>query len=290
MKLLANPLFLKMVVLFFGAAFAFLMGIFMMRRMHHSLVSEQASLQKSAPSADSFPLHTYHAVIQQLKQQKHELTALQQTERRRAKASENISVAVLSNLSAGVLFFGTNGLVRQANQSAKSILGFASQFWPDTRVAMVMNAEEIFRDTQAQSAAGQRPLAESIRYALRDGTLLRQVKAEYVTPAGEHREIQVTVSRVTAADASSIGATCLITDQTQIAQILRQQDMRREMSAEMALALRNSLVTISGYAQQLAQNRDPEVARQLAADIAAESAHLDRTIGGFLAGASAATT
>jgi len=153
-----------------------------------------------------------------------------------------------------------------------------------------MNAEEIFRDTQAQSAAGQRPLAESIRYALRDGTLLRQVKAEYVTPAGEHREIQVTVSRVTAADASSIGATCLITDQTQIAQILRQQDMRREMSAEMALALRNSLVTISGYAQQLAQNRDPEVARQLAADIAAESAHLDRTIGGFLAGASAATT
>ena len=282
MKLLANPLFLKMVVLFFGAAFAFLMGIFMMRRMHHSLVSEQASLQKSAPSADSFPLHTYHAVIQQLKQQKHELTALQQTERRRAKASENISVAVLSNLSAGVLFFGTNGLVRQANQSAKSILGFASP--------VGMNAEEIFRDTQAQSAAGQRPLAESIRYALRDGTLLRQVKAEYVTPAGEHREIQVTVSRVTAADASLIGATCLIADQTQIAQILRQQDMRREMSAEMALALRNSLVTISGYAQQLAQNRDPEVARQLAADIAAESAHLDRTIGGFLAGASAATT
>ncbi len=282
MKLLANPLFLKMVVLFFGAAFAFLMGIFMMRRMHHSLVSEQTSLQRSAPSAESFPLHTYHAVIQQLKQQKHELTALQQTERRRAKASENISVAVLSNLSSGVLFFGTNGLVRQANQSAKSILGFAS--------AVGMNAEEIFRDTQAQSAAGQRPLAESIRYALRDGTPLRQVKAEYVTPAGEHREIQVTVSRVAAADASSIGATCLITDQTQIAQILRQQDMRREMSAEMALALRNSLVTISGYAQQLTQNRDPEVARQLAADIAAESAHLDRTIGGFLAGAGAATT
>ena len=281
MKLLANPLFLKMVVLFFGAALAFLMGIFMMRRMYHSLVSEQASLQRSAPSAESFPLHTYHAVIQQLKQQKHELTALQQTERRRAKASENISVAVLSNLSSGVLFFGTNGLVRQANQSAKSILGFAS--------AVGMNAEEIFRDTQAQSAAGQRPLAESIRYALRDGTPLRQVKAEYVTPAGEHREIQVTVSRVAAADASSIGATCLITDQTQIAQILRQQDMRREMSAEMALALRNSLVTISGYAQQLAQNRDPEVARQLAADIAAESAHLDRTIGGFLAGASAAS-
>jgi len=56
------------------------------------------------------------------------------------------------------------------------------------------------------------------------------------------------------------------------------------MSAEMALGLRNSLTTISGYAQQLAASRDPELARQLAADIAAEAAHLDRTIGGFLAG------
>ena len=65
--------------------------------------------------------------------------------------------------------------------------------------------------------------------------------------------------------------------------IRRQQDLRGEMSAEMALALRNSLTTISGYAQQLAASRDAQLARQLAADIAAESAHLDRTIGGFLA-------
>ena len=36
-------------------------------------------------------------------------------ERRRAKTSENISAAVLSNLSSGVVFFTPNGLVRQAN-------------------------------------------------------------------------------------------------------------------------------------------------------------------------------
>ena len=50
----------------------------------------------------------------------------------------------------------------------------------------------------------------------------------------------------------------------------------------MALELRTSLTTISGYAQQLAGSRDPDLARQLAADIAAEAARLDRTIGGFL--------
>ena len=53
--------------------------------------------------------------------------------------------------------------------------------------------------------------------------------------------------------------------------------------AEMALALRTSLITISGYAQQLARNHDPELATQLATDIAAEAKHLDQTIGGFLA-------
>ena len=71
-------------------------------------------------------------------------------------------------------------------------------------------------------------------------------------------------------------------------QIRRQQELRGEMSAEMALELRTSLTTISGYAQQLAASRDTDLARQLAADIAAEAAHLDRTIGGFLAGAKAA--
>ena len=66
--------------------------------------------------------------------------------------------------------------------------------------------------------------------------------------------------------------------------------MRGEMSAEMALELRNALTTISGYAQQLAANRDPRLARQLASDIATEAAHLDRTIGGFLAGPRVART
>jgi signal transduction histidine kinase len=59
------------------------------------------------------------------------------------------------------------------------------------------------------------------------------------------------------------------------------------MSAEMALGLRTSLTTISGYAQQLAASRDAGLARQLAADIADEAAQLDRTIGGFLASAKA---
>ncbi len=35
------------------------------------------------------------------------------------RATENISAAVLSHLSSGVVFFNTAGLVRQANKAAK---------------------------------------------------------------------------------------------------------------------------------------------------------------------------
>ena len=125
LKLLANPIVLRMVLGAFAAGLAFLIGIIVIRRMRRRM-SEEASFTPDAASAEGFPLHTYHAVIQQLKQQKHELQSEQQVERRRAKTSENISAAVLSNLSSGVMFFTPDGLLRQANASARRILGFAS--------------------------------------------------------------------------------------------------------------------------------------------------------------------
>jgi signal transduction histidine kinase len=113
--------------------------------------------------------------------------------------------------------------------------------------------------------------------------LLPSVEAEHQTPSGETRFLEVMASRVLGADGSVLGVTCVINDRTEIANIRRQIELRGDLSAEMALALRTSLITISGYAQQLARNRDPELATQLAADIAAEAKHLDQTIGGFLA-------
>jgi nitrogen-specific signal transduction histidine kinase len=277
MKLLTNPIFLKMALVLFASGFAFFMAVLMMRRMRKSL-DQDASLPELSTSPDQLPLHTYHAVIQQLKQQKYELLALQQAEQRRAKTSESISAAVLSNLSSGVLFFGSNGLVRQANQAAKNILGIASPSG--------MDAAAIFRSTSGPTSSldgTTATLTESVNITLHEGIPLKRLAVEYLTPAGDHRMIEVTASRVPAADGTVLGVACLINDQTEISDIRRQIDLRGEMSAEMALALRTSLVTISGYAQQLALNHDPDLARQLAADIANEAKHLDHTIGGFLA-------
>ena len=269
-----------MSIVLFVSAFACWVATLLMRRMRRVL-TEESFVVDAAPELEQFPMHTYNAVIQQLKQQKHELLSLQQVERRRAKTSENISAAVLSNLSSGVLFLTSNGLVRTANAAAKSILGFASP--------VGMSVSEIFREARLSSSPGSpETLAAAVQASLRASGASRGVGADYITPAGEQRILEVTISPVYTPSGETLGAACLITDKTEFALIQRLQELRGEMSGEMALALRNSLATISSYAQQLAVSRDPAMVRQLAVDIVSEAADLDHTIGGFLAGAKAA--
>jgi nitrogen fixation/metabolism regulation signal transduction histidine kinase len=280
--MLSNPIVVRMVVVLFVMGFSFWVATLLLRRMRRLLTEESFAID-SAPELDQFPMQTYNAVIQQLKQQKHELLSVQQVERRRAKTSENISAAVLSNLSSGVLFLTPNGLVRTANAAAKNILGFASP--------VGLSVGEIFRHARlssSSSAGSQEMLAAAVQASLRERGTSRSVEADYVTPAGEERVLETTISPVSTSTGETLGAACLITDKTEFALIQRLQELRGEMSAEMALALRNSVATISSYAQQLAVNRDPALVRQLAVDIASEAADLDRTIGGFLAGAKAA--
>ena len=279
MKMLSNPVVLRMGVVLFVMGFAFWLATLLLRRMRRALTEESFAID-SAPELEQFPMHTYNAVIQQLKQQKHELLSEQQVERRRAKTSENISAAVLSNLSSGVLFLTANGLVRTANVAAKSILGFASP--------VGMSVSEIFRETRLSSLKSRETLADAVQASLRERNASRTAEADYVTPGGEQRVLEITISPVNTPSGETLGAACLITDKTEFASIQRLQELRGEMSGEMALALRNSVATISSYAQQLAVSRDPALVRQLAVDIVSEAADLDRTIGGFLAGARAA--
>jgi PAS domain S-box-containing protein len=256
-KILANPVLLHAAVVLFLSGFAFMIVVVFMRLLRRNIEEESEISSEGTPSLDTLPLHLYNTVIQQLKQQKNELQEQSQTEQRRARTNENFSQAVLSNLSCGVLVFGTNGLVTQSNPAAKQILGFAS--------STGMGADDLFRGE----------IAAEVHSVLREGSSRRQLNTNYTTPSGEKRRIAVTVSPVPAVDGSLLGAACLITDLSAFEQIRVQQEMR-------ALELRTSLTTISGYAQQLARNRDPELAQQLAADIAQEAVRLDRSVGGFL--------
>jgi PAS domain-containing protein len=286
-KILSNPIMIRMAIVLFLTGFAFWIATLLLRRMRRLLTEESFAINE-APGLEQLPVRTYNAVIQQLKQQKYELLTDQQVERRRAKTSENISAAVLSNLSSGVLFLDTNGLARNANTAAKNILGFASP--------VGLSITEIFREAKASSTSSRgshETLAGVIQAGLQASDLRtqsasRSVEADYLTPTGEQRVLEITVSPVYTPSGESLGAACLITDKTEFITIQRLQELRGDMSAEMALALRTSVATISSYAQQLAVSRDSTMVRQLAVDIASEAADLDRTIGGFLAGAKAA--
>jgi nitrogen fixation/metabolism regulation signal transduction histidine kinase len=277
---------LRAAVVLFCATFAFLVGLVLMRALRKNITEESNLSADASPSLETLPLHLYNTVIQQLKQQTHELQVQSKAEQQRARISDNFSQAVLSNLSCGVVVFGTNGLIKTSNPSAKAILGFAS--------ATGMSAEDIFRGAAVRPArpvetgALDEPgiesvcLADEVSAVLREGSKRRHAEAEYETPAGEQRFLAVTISPVPAVDGTLLGVACLINDLSELEQIRRQQELQGEISAEMALELRTSLATISGYAQQLAEIRDAEQAKQLATDIAHEAAELDRSIGGFL--------
>jgi nitrogen-specific signal transduction histidine kinase len=286
MNPLVNPMILRMGLLLFAAMAAFGLGLFTIRRLRKNLVPEPESLNYAPLAAEGLPVHAYHAVIQQLKQQKHELTAQQLSERRKARASDTLGSTILSNLSCGVLFFNTSGLVRQANAAARKLLGFASP--------VGLRAADLFRTAtlrpENNSSGSESSVEQALASALAGKSTVRGLVVNYFTRDGESHVLELTASPVLSEDASLMGTTLVLTDKTDIERIRHDQKMRQEISLELALELRNSLTTIAGYAQQLARSRDSELARQLADGIAHEAAQLDRTIGSFLGGARAATT
>ncbi len=281
-----NPIMLRMGLLLFVSVAAFGLGLFSIRRVRKSLVSEPEALDHAPMAAEGLPVHAYHAVIQQLKQQKSELAAQQLSERRKAKASDSLSSTILSNLSSGVLFFNTNGLVRQANPAARKLLGFASPIG--------LHISDLFRTAtlrpELNGGSVQATIEQALAPAFAGKATVRGLVVNYFTRDGASEILEVTASPVLAEDASLMGTTLVLTDKTDIERIRHDQKKHQEISSELALGLRDSLTTIAGTAQQLASSRDPDLARHLADGIAREAAQLDQTIGSFLGGTRTAST
>jgi nitrogen fixation/metabolism regulation signal transduction histidine kinase len=295
-KILGNPVILRAAVVLFCSTFAFFLALFLMRRLRKSISEEAEISSEGSPTMETLPLHVFNTVIHQLKQQKQELQVQSQAEQVRARTSESFCQVVLANLSSGVLMFGTNGLVKSSNPAAKEIMGFAS--------ATGMSAEDIFRgavissNAQAEetgllhersSDAGAKEISDSpvcvsdeVSAARRAGALRRQLEAEYETPAGAKRFLAVTVSPIAAENGSLLGVACVIDDRSELEGIREQKELQRQVSAEMALQVRNSLATISDYSRQLTDCGDPERAREIASGIGNEAARLDRSVGEFL--------
>ena len=279
MKVLLNPVVVRGLLVLLGAMAAFAVGAFVIHRYRKSLDGETASISQPPLVDDGLPVHAYHAVIQQLKQQKHELTAQQLSDRRKARASDTLSSVVLANLSCGVLFFNTSGLLRQANPAARHLLGFASPI--GMSLADLFNTAKVSADAGAQAPYGAK-LLDALSPALTGKCTVRGLRFDFAAPDGIERTLDLTVAPVLGEDARLLGTTFLITDKTEIANFKLDEEARCELAGEMALAVRTSLTTICGYAQQMAENPDPKSASQLAADISNEAAQIDHALGNFL--------
>jgi len=93
--------------------------------------------------------------------------------------------------------------------------------------------------------------------------VIRALGLDYVTPDGQKRVFELTVSRCSGRyqpDGLDLRAHG---QDWKLPASGRTRRCGGKFSAEMALGLRNSLTTIAGYAQQLGEQRDPELARQL---------------------------
>jgi len=238
-KILANPIILRAAVVLFCSTFAFMFALIMMRLLRKSITEEAEISSEGTPTLETLPLHLYNTVIQQLKQQQQGDKAQAQAEQTRARINEALNHAVISNLSSGVVIFGTNGLVKTSNPAAKTILGFVSPTG--------MSAEDIFRgavisrpladDTNASGPNADELadeticVADEVAAALRPGGRSHRIEAEYETPADEKRFLAVTVSPVSGEDGSLLGVACVIDDRTELEIIRSGQELRRDSAA-----------------------------------------------------------
>lgn len=273
MKLLANPIFIRMAGGLLLAVAAFLAAIVVSRILRRRIVDD--ALSSDGPGQEN-TLYPYSVVIQQLKQQKFELQNEQQIQRRRAKTSEQITTAVLANLPCGILFVAPNGLVKQANAAARRILGFASP--------LGMGLDELFRDAEGIFESGHSERVTDIfKIALR-GQVEPPFEARYYNASGIELTLAFALIPLNMPSGDSAGVAAVITDESSAADSRRDHVLQREISAEIALELRNSLASIRQSASQLGAASSPQSIANFATDISSETERLERLVGGFLAG------
>lgn len=273
MRLLANPIFVRMAAGLLISVGAFAAAVFVLRVLRRKLTA--AGEVSDSAGAES-GLYPYSAVIQQLKQQKFELQAEQSAQRRRTKTSEQITSAVIANLPCGVVLIGPNGTVKQANPAARRILGFASP--------VGMGVGELFRDANYVLESGECGRVSELVKQANAGATPATFEASYNTASASSRALRVSLTPLSAAAGEALGVALFITDDTMGAETRREQLVQAEISAEMALELRSSLATITESAAQMSANGDRQARVQMADDISSQAKRLERLVGSFLAG------
>jgi nitrogen-specific signal transduction histidine kinase len=241
----------------------------------------------SNPSA--FMAASMHGVIEKLRAQEKELARLHAMAQERAQESERLTEEVTRNMPTGLLLVNATGAISSTNPAAEDALGL--------RTLRYRSYKEIL--------GAESELARMLTACIRDRKTFQRGEVEHVTPEGETRHLGVTISPIyrsvraatrSGAETGSVpptelrvsGALCLMSDLTELTALQKQIRWKEnlaalgEMSAGIAHEFKNSLATISGYAQMIRSDAKPGDTRDSAERILDQTRALTHVVTEFL--------
>ena len=285
------------VVLFAAlAAVAFLLRRFM-RDQARANQEDWTTPKTDVENPSAFMAASMQGVIEKLRTQEKELARLHSLAQERAQESERLTEEVTRNMPTGLLLVNATGAISSTNPAAEEALGI--------RTLRYRSYKEIL--------GAESELTQMLTACIRDGKTFQRGEIEHLTSEGSVRNLGVTISPIyRAARASSksgvadnlghaphvkdahaqdmkiSGALCLMSDLTELTALQKQIRWKEnlaalgEMSAGIAHEFKNSLATISGYAQMISSETAPGDVRESSERILEQTRALTHVVTEFL--------
>src|ERR1700678_759535 len=246
-----------LVILIGGIVFLIHMLRKFMRSQAGSATEDWTSPNADIENPSAFMTASMQGVIEKLRAQEKELARLHLLAQERAQESERLTEEVTRNMPTGLLLISATGAITSTNPAAEDALGI--------RTLRYRSYKEIL--------GSDSDLAKMLTACIRDGKTFQRGEVEHLTSEGEVRHLGVTISPIyrsvrapvrmandlvpPAAEMKVSGALCLMSDLTELTALQKQIRWKEnlaalgEMSAGIAHEFKNSLATISGYAQMI---------------------------------------
>src|SRR5271156_3227010 len=257
---------------------AALVLILMIRKAFKSEAAETkedwAAPTLGTENASAFMTASMQGVIEKLRAQEKELARMHLLAQERAQESERLTEEVTRNMPTGLLLVNATGAISSTNPAAEAALGI--------RTLRYRSYKEIL--------GAESELTQMLTACIRDGKTFQRGEIEHLTSEGAVRNLGVTISPIYRAarasgksgvadnlthakdphaqDMKISGALCLMSDLTELTALQKQIRWKEnlaalgEMSAGIAHEFKNSLATISGYAQMIRSETTPGDVRE----------------------------
>ena len=279
-----------MLALLIGTLLTMIVMIRKFTRMESAARDRWRESSDDRDNASVFISSSMQGVIEKLRAQEKELARLHVLAQERAQESERMTEEVTRNMPTGLLLVSATGAISSTNPAAEEALGL--------RPMRYRSYKEILGEDSG--------LAQMLTACLRDGKTFQRGEVEHVTADGEVRQLGVTISPIyrakgavkttgpaartaaSGAGAKVTGALCLMSDLTELTALQKQIRWKEnlaalgEMSAGIAHEFKNSLATISGYAQMIRSESKPGETRDSAEKILDQTRALTHVVTEFL--------